>query len=116
MAMNQSCYGLRGKKNERGFFTYFATRVLVFELLQRTHGSVFDTITRNTLKDVIVVLPPAGVVKTFEDRVTLIIERIRESIVESRTLAVLSDTLLPKLISDELRVKDAKRFIGEITE
>jgi type I restriction enzyme S subunit len=30
---------------------------------------------------------------------------------ESRTLAVLRDTLLPKLISGELRVKDADRFI-----
>jgi type I restriction enzyme S subunit len=35
---------------------------------------------------------------------------------ESRTLAALRDTLLPKLISGELRVKDAKdaeRIIGE---
>ena len=31
---------------------------------------------------------------------------------ESRTLAALRDTLLPKLISGELRVKDAESFIG----
>ena len=31
---------------------------------------------------------------------------------ESRTLAALRDALLPKLISGELRVKDAERFIG----
>jgi type I restriction enzyme S subunit len=31
---------------------------------------------------------------------------------ESITLAVLRDTLLPKLISGELRVEDAERFIG----
>jgi type I restriction enzyme S subunit len=33
---------------------------------------------------------------------------------ESRTLATLRDTLLPKLISGELRVKDAERFIGRV--
>jgi type I restriction enzyme S subunit len=31
---------------------------------------------------------------------------------ESRTLAALRDTLLPKLISGELRVKDAERFVA----
>ena len=34
---------------------------------------------------------------------------------ESRTLAALRDTLLPKLITGELRVKDAERFIGRVT-
>jgi len=32
---------------------------------------------------------------------------------ESRTLAALRDALLPKLISGELRVKDAERFLKE---
>jgi type I restriction enzyme S subunit len=32
---------------------------------------------------------------------------------ESRTLAALRDTLLPKLISGELRVKDAEAFLKE---
>src|SRR6266542_3365617 len=43
MAMNQSCYGLRGKDGKRGFFNYFATRAIVSALQQRAHGSVFDT-------------------------------------------------------------------------
>jgi type I restriction enzyme S subunit len=30
---------------------------------------------------------------------------------ESRTLAALRDALLPKLISGEIRVKDAERFL-----
>jgi type I restriction enzyme S subunit len=32
---------------------------------------------------------------------------------ESRTLAALRDALLPKLISGEIRVKDAERFLKE---
>ena len=34
---------------------------------------------------------------------------------ESRTLAALRDTLLPKLISGEVRVGDAERFVGAAT-
>jgi type I restriction enzyme S subunit len=37
--------------------------------------------------------------------------RARTATEESRTLAALRDTLLPKLISGELRIKDAERFI-----
>ena len=33
---------------------------------------------------------------------------------ESHTLAALRDTLLPKLISGELRVRDAQRFVGGV--
>jgi type I restriction enzyme S subunit len=33
---------------------------------------------------------------------------------EGRTLAALRDTLLPQLISGELRVKDAEKFVDKI--
>jgi type I restriction enzyme S subunit len=47
--------------------------------------------------------------------VTRLIEEIAEGERESFTVASLRDTLLLKLISGELRVKDAERFIGECT-
>jgi type I restriction-modification system DNA methylase subunit len=34
---------------------------------------------------------------------------------EIKTLAALRDTLLPKLVSGELRIKDAERFVGAAT-
>jgi type I restriction enzyme S subunit len=37
--------------------------------------------------------------------------RASKASAESRTLAALRDALLPKLISGELRVKDAEKFI-----
>ena len=110
MAMNQSCYGLRGKVGRHGFFTYFGTRELVSSLKQRSHGSVFDTITRDTLAGVEVVVPPATLVEAFEQVVHPMLERIRANLFGCHALAALRDTLLPKLISGELRVKDAKRF------
>lgn len=104
MAMNQSCYGLRGLAGTRGFFNYYSTRELVARLQQHAHGSVFDTITRDTLAGVSVVLPPAELVEHFEKRVGPSLDRIRTALLEARTLAALRDMLLPKLISGELRV------------
>jgi type I restriction enzyme S subunit len=113
MAMNQSCYGLRGKLGHRGFFNYFTTRQLVSTLQHRTHGSVFDTITRDTLAGVQVVAPPLAVVETFERLVAPALDRIREALFESRSLATTRNTLLPKLISGELCIPDAERILEE---
>jgi type I restriction enzyme S subunit len=44
---------------------------------------------------------------------SLLEEQIRCEI-ESRTLAALRDTLLPKLISGELRVPDVEKIIKEV--
>ena len=110
MAMNQSCYGLRGKVGAQGFFTYFVTRELVMRLQQHAHGSVFDTITQDTLAGVSLASPPPGLVEAFETRIGPALERIRASLLSSRTLATLRDALLPKLIAGELRVTVAEQI------
>lgn len=111
MAMNQSCYGLRGKVGARGFFTYYATRELVTRLQQHAHGSVFDTITQDTLAGVSLASPPAVLIEAFEARVGPALERIRVGLLSSRTLAALRDLLLPKLISGEMRVTDVEQIV-----
>jgi len=61
-----------------------------------------------------VVLPSEPVAEAFSKLVQPLIYLIITSIHESRTLAALRDALLPKLISGELRVKDAEKFIGKV--
>lgn len=112
MAMNQSCYGLQGNTDKLGRFTYFATRNLISSLQQHAHGSVFDTITRDTLAGVSVVVPQPAIINAFEDHTGPILVRIRAGLLESRTLARLQDTLLPKLLSGELHIPVEDRFHG----
>jgi type I restriction enzyme S subunit len=57
-------------------------------------------------------IPPKPVAQAFTKQVRPAVDRITAGIHESRTLAALRDTLLPKLISGELHIKDAERFIG----
>ncbi|WP_058868182.1 restriction endonuclease subunit S [Chloracidobacterium thermophilum] len=113
MAMNQSCYGLHDLRGHNGYFLYFATAAVVETLRHRTHGSVFNTITRDTLKSVRVVAPPNALIVEFECIIGAMLQRILSALHESRTLAALRDALLPKLISGEIRVKDAERFLKE---
>lgn len=48
MAFNQSCYGLKAKKITSNDFIYYLLKYKIREIKQNIHGSVFDTITRNT--------------------------------------------------------------------
>ncbi len=106
MAMNQSCYGLRGKAGD-AYFTYFSTHALVSTLKQRTHGSVFDTITRDTLGGVSVVYPTAPAIAAFESIASPVMSRIRENLLQGRSLAAIRDALLPRLIFGQLRLPEA---------
>lgn len=106
MAMNQSCYGLRGKAGDV-YFTYFSTCRLVASLKQRAHGSVFDTITRDTLAGVSIVYPEQQIVCKFESVISPVMEKIKQNLHMVKTLTQLRDTLLPRLISGQLRLPEA---------
>jgi type I restriction enzyme S subunit len=58
-----------------------------------------------------IVLSPEALAQAFNDKVQPQVERIITAINETRTLAALRDTLLPKLISGEIRVNDAEKFL-----
>jgi type I restriction enzyme S subunit len=60
-----------------------------------------------------VVVPPVSIASGFMDQVRPLVERIVTGIHESRTLAQLRDTLLPKLISGELRVSEVEETMAE---
>ncbi|KGQ23180.1 hypothetical protein JP31_11540 [Gallibacterium anatis] len=79
MAFNQSCYGLNGKENiiDNGFLYYFLKNN-INELKQKTHGSVFDTITRNTFEQINISYPNiktqqviARTLGFFDNKITL---------------------------------------------
>lgn len=57
MAFNQSCYGIRAKESIDNTFLYYLIKNSVRKLKAMTHGSVFDTITRDTFANIEVAIP-----------------------------------------------------------
>lgn len=105
MAMNQSCYGVRGVKGYADYFTYFALHRATAELQQRTHGTVFDTITRQSFETLDCIFPPAALTQAFDKTLAPLLVQLRANLHQSRTLSTLRDTLLPKLLSGEVSVR-----------
>jgi type I restriction enzyme, S subunit len=113
MAMNQSCYALQPKEEQQDIFCYYSTKEIVEMLKARSHGSVFSTITRDTLHGIDVCCPQKEVVNAFEELSRPMLEKIKLHVDESRTLGSVRDALLPRLISGELRVPDAEKILEE---
>ncbi len=61
-----------------------------------------------------ILTPSPGVVMAFNRQAGPILKAVEENQRESQTLAPLRDTLLPKLISGELRIKDAETFMERV--
>ncbi len=82
-------------------------------LLANTSQTGVPAIARPTssVRAIQLVAPSIEILKTFGKIVDPIYKRCNCGISESRALAALRDALLPKLLSGELRVKDAERYI-----
>ena len=93
-------------------FTYYSVWAIQQEIQQYEHtGTVFGAINKKQFKALKTVEPKLAAVDLFETFVLPLDERIRLNVSESRTLSGLRDTLLPKLISGELRVRNAEGFV-----
>ena len=79
MAFNQSCYGLRVKQGiVTPSFLYYLLKYHIKTLRKNTHGSVFDTITRDTFSGIEVDIPGitiqqqiAGILCALDDKIEL---------------------------------------------
>lgn len=105
MAMNQSCYALKPRGDGAGFFEFFATESVVNRLKAAAHGSVFDTITRQTLEAMLVEVVPLEDRAAFDERVKALMATCRELALENAQLRRTRDELLPLLMSGAVRVR-----------
>ncbi|MDR3047848.1 MAG: restriction endonuclease subunit S [Bacteroidales bacterium] len=106
MAFSQSNYGIKPKYQDCYFFTYLLINHSVAELQSAAYGSVFDTITTNTFKSYTINLPDLNYIKEFDNFVKPYFLKMKANQTQIRTLTALRDTLLPKLMSGEVKVKE----------
>lgn len=102
MAMNQSCYGIKGKDAGTDIYIYYLISNMVGTLQKQGHGSVFNTITRDTINNQQVVIPDIEIRSTFDQAQLPLFQQIKTNLQQSDALKKIRDTLLPKLLCGEL--------------
>jgi type I restriction enzyme S subunit len=84
-------------------------------LTQHAVGATMPNINTGILSAVPVLLPQSEVRLTFERITGVLDERISENIATAQTLVILRDTLLPRLISGQLRLPEAEALLEDAT-
>lgn len=106
MAMNQSNYALLGKQNISQFYVYLITLQLVSHLLKKANGAVFNAITTRDFASERIIIPFYSIIKSFSSIVKPIYENILLNEFQIKSLSQLRDTLLPRLMSGELKLSE----------
>ena len=112
-ALNQHLFKVISSNYPR-WLCYFAVHHHLddFRHIAAGKATTMGHIQRHHLSDAKIVVPAKSVPREIDQHIVPLFESLWKREVESHTLAALRDTLLPKLISGELRVKDAEKFIG----
>jgi len=99
MAMNQSCYALRGKPGIPQRFLFLMTLQQVDYLKTNTGGATFDTIVVDTFRRMQVVKPPHEIVARFAQQADAMFVQVNTLQRQVRNLQRTRDLLLPRLLS-----------------
>lgn len=106
MAFNQSCYGLDAKNKMKllNDFLYYALKHFITLFLSLAYGNVFNTITRETFKEILIPLPPFP----EQQRIASILSQIDEAIEKEQAykekLERIKKGLMEDLLTGKVRV------------
>jgi type I restriction enzyme S subunit len=104
-AANQSVIGIMPKAKLSNEFVYYWIKTNMEELISRQTGGAQQHINSDDVKSFWVIVPSDDVLKRLESIMNPLSEKITANTFSLETLQKLRDTLLPKLISGEVRVK-----------
>ena len=105
LAVNQGFIAMKCDERISREYTLFWCSENMNIIKAHASGTTFQEISKRNFRLLKVLVPTTGVLRVFDNMVNSLFERITLNLHESRTLAGLRDTLLPKLISGELRVR-----------
>jgi type I restriction enzyme S subunit len=110
-AINQGFIAMKCNGALPNVFVLFWCRQNMDVIRGNSNGSTFQEISKSNFRPIPVIVPPEIILNAFKERTGPLYRHIVQNQRESGSLAQLRDTLLPKLISGELRIRDAKQFI-----
>lgn len=109
---------LRSKQPLPEEYAYFLARspeLRMFAIQNMTGTSGRQRVPADCFSNFFVVVPPDGLARRFGDLAKVAMSQMKARDEESATLAAIRDSLLPKLLSGEVRVTDAQHLLKEAT-
>jgi len=114
VAVNQGFIAMVCKRRLSNVFVWQWAQASMDQVNQRANGSTFQEISKTNFRPIPVTVGTSDVHDAFDTLVQPMFDRIVANDKEIRSLAATRDFLLPRLMSGEIRVKDAERRVGAV--
>ena len=117
MTFNQSCYGIKAIENlSTNNFVYYLLKDTISGFQQIAHGGVFDTITKDTFKEIEILLPPfheqtaiASILSSLDDKIDLLHR-------QNTTLEKMAETLFRQWFVEEAQDDWEEGKFGDVID
>jgi restriction endonuclease S subunit len=113
MAVNQGFIAMLCDGPLTTYYVLHWARINVERIKGRAGGTTFPEISKKNFRPMSVLVPPDEVLFAFEKQEILLYDRMSANLRQSATLAAIRGTLLPKLLSGEVRVGEAEEVVEE---
>lgn len=114
--LNQHIFKVVNKTRAERCFAYWLLKYLkpeFIEVARNKQTTGLGHVTRKDMEWMQYCKPDQPILDLFYETVGLLLDQIENNFIQNQTLAALRDTLLPKLISGELRVDTATESLKE---
>jgi len=102
---NQSVIGIIGNEEFANEYIYLWIKHYIKDIISNQTGGAQQHINRNDIKNTAIIKPDEVTYEKFMNLIKPIFDKISRNSFQIRTLEQLRDTLLPKLMSGEVRVR-----------
>ncbi len=104
-ALNQHLFKVTSEQHPKWFYYYWIKQHLTeFRAIAADKATTMGHIKRHHLTDALVVVPPDKMLQKMTVTMDPLINKMLNNDLESRTLATIRDTLMPKLLSGQIRL------------
>ncbi len=105
VAINQGYIAILDNKGYSKEFIYLWLKINIDIIHSFSNGSTFMEISKSAFKTIQIQIPPKKILDDFQVIVKPLFDKIKSNQTQILTLKALRDTLLPKLMSGEVRVE-----------
>lgn len=113
LAINQGYIAMLPTSQLPPLYMYFWCRENMEIIKSRSNGSTFMEISKKAFRPIPALVPSVSVLNSYIEVAGPVFDRLIENEQQAQTLATLRDTLLPRLISGQLRLPDVEALIEE---
>lgn len=114
VAINQGYIAFKCNKTLTSEYAIQWAESEMAQIKQRAGGTTFSEISKRNFRDIDILVPSSELVERYSEAVKSIYDKVTANEKQSNTLANLRDTLLPKLMSGELRIPDNEKLAENI--